>query len=115
MKEATTVAQDDTVTESHIVSVAHPLLAVKHTLYELSVEKAYVGFCELLVLPSPKFQNHDVVLVDASANVTVRSLLNEVNEATGGEHAVTVILAQILSMLHGLVTTKHTVYVPGAG
>jgi hypothetical protein len=42
------------------------------------------------------------------------SLSDETKDATGVEQSVTVILVQILSVLHGLVTTKHTVYVPGA-
>ena len=71
-----------------------------------------MGFCKVLVLPSPKFQDHDVALVDASANVTVKSLLDEVNEATGDAHTVTVILEQDVSALQGLVTIRHTVYVP---
>ena len=68
----------------------------------------------MLVLPSPKSHAHEVAFVERSEKVTMSSLSDETKDATGVEQAVTVILVQILSVLHGLVTTKHTVYVPGA-
>jgi len=69
----------------------------------------------LLVFPSPKSHAHEVAFVERSVKVTTSSLSDETKEATGGEQAVTVTLEQMLSELHGFVTTRHTVYVPGVG
>jgi hypothetical protein len=49
-----------------------PLAAVRVTVYVPAVPKACVGFCDALVVPSPKF--HDQVVgdpVDASVNCTL--------------------------------------------
>ena len=49
-----------TVTARLTVSEPVALLAIRVTVYEPSVVKVCLGFCAVLVPPSPKFHCHEV-------------------------------------------------------
>ncbi len=94
------------------------LVAVRVTVKAPEVAKAWVGFCCVLVPPSPKVQDQAVgVLVEVSVKVTVWPMAGvlgvEVNEATGARTAwdtVTLLLTALDPT--ALVAVRVTVKVP---
>ena len=110
------------VTTKVLVTLLDPfaLVAVRVTVKVPDVAKAWVGFCCVLVPPSPKVQAQAVgVLVDVSVKVTVWPMAGalgvEVKAATGARAAwdtVTLLLTALDPT--ALVAVRVTVKVPDA-
>ena len=95
-------------------------VAVRVTVKVPEAAKAWVGFCCVLVLPSPKLQAQAVgVLVDASVKVTVWPMAGtvgvEVKAATGASTAWdTVTLLLTVLEPPALVAVNETLKIPEA-
>jgi hypothetical protein len=110
------VSATATVTVRVAVLDPVPFVAVKVTVFDPAVAKAWLGFCAVEVVPSPKSQLQEVgVPADVSVNWMTCSAIGEVglqvNDAARAG-ATTIVLVELFEPLL-LVTVKETVLVPG--
>ena len=102
-----------------MVTVFEPaeFVAVKFTLYVPTVLYTWVGFCEVDVLPSPKFHNQDVgELIEVSKNDTLNPAMPLVDPralklATGAIVGFTVMFIVIVLDPKAFEAFSVTVYV----
>jgi Flp pilus assembly protein TadG len=113
VNDATTATA--TVTVRVVLADPVPFVAVRVTVFDPAVAKEWLGFCEVEVAPSPKFQDQAVgVPVDVSVNWTACPATGEagvnVNEAASA--AATVTVRVVLADPVPLVTVSVTVFDP---
>jgi hypothetical protein len=92
-----------------------PSLTVKDTVYLPAEVKVCVGLCNVLVLPSPKSQDHEEALpVDLSMNVIavpIEAPVVDAEKSATGEGTVIVIVFDLVSVSDppALVAVRATV------